>query len=46
MDEWNYSGASSLPYDTVVDQRKRFFEGIHFRGIKELLNDSKVKDIV
>lgn len=46
MDEWNYSGASALPYDIVVDQRKRFFDGVHFRRIKELLNDSKLDTMV
>ena len=46
MDEWNYSGASAVPLDKVLDQRSRFFNGVHFRTIEELLNDAEKLEIV
>ncbi|KAI5898200.1 NAD(P)-binding protein [Schizophyllum commune H4-8] len=40
MDEWNYTGASALPWDKVESQRRRFFRDIKFRTVRELLEDA------
>lgn len=46
MDEWNYSGASAVPWDRVVAQREKYFLGVKFRTVEELLEDGKVVDII
>ncbi|KAF5368884.1 hypothetical protein D9758_003100 [Tetrapyrgos nigripes] len=40
MDEWNITGASAVPWDIVVAQREKYFEGIKFRSIRELMEDA------
>lgn len=46
MDEWNVTGASAVPWEVVERQREKYFKGIKFRGIGELLEDSKTMDVV
>ena len=46
MDEWNVTGASAVPWDEVVRQREKYFRGIKFRSIIELLNDREKAGIV
>lgn len=41
MDEWNYSGASSPPLDKVLEQRTRYFSGLKFRTIRELMEEGE-----
>ncbi|KAL1740770.1 hypothetical protein HDZ31DRAFT_46842, partial [Schizophyllum fasciatum] len=40
MDEWNYTGASALPWDKVEAQRQKFFAGVKFRTVRELLEEA------
>lgn len=40
MDEWNVVGASAVPMDRVLEQRERFFSGVKFRELRELLEDA------
>jgi len=40
MDEWNYSGASAVPWDRVLEAREKYFPGIRFRGIEEFIRDA------
>ncbi|PLB54030.1 hypothetical protein P170DRAFT_431727 [Aspergillus steynii IBT 23096] len=42
MDEWNVIGASAVPMDRVLEHRERFFSGVKFRGLRELLEDAFV----
>ncbi|TPX19196.1 hypothetical protein DIZ76_016982 [Coccidioides immitis] len=49
MDEWNITGASAVPMDMVMRQREKFFSGLKFRGIEDLLEDGlggKLKGMV
>lgn len=46
MDEWNVTGASAPPIVKVQEQQERFFHGIHFRGIEEVLVDAGRSDKV
>lgn len=46
MDEWNVTGASAVPWGEVERQREKFFKGVKFRSIEELLEDSKTMDVV
>ena len=46
MDEWNVLGASALPSAKVTEQREKYFKGVKFRTVKELLEDAKSMEIV
>lgn len=46
MDEWNVTGACAVPWDEVVRQREKYFRGIKFRSIAELLKDGEKAGIV
>ncbi|KAK7034502.1 hypothetical protein VNI00_012349 [Paramarasmius palmivorus] len=46
MDEWNVTGASAVPQDVALKQREKFFKGIKFRSIQELMEDALVADKV
>ncbi|PGH15275.1 hypothetical protein AJ80_05628 [Polytolypa hystricis UAMH7299] len=46
MDEWNVAGASAVPWSEVERQREKFFKGIKFRAIRELLEDGEKVGIV
>ena len=46
MDEWNVTGASAVPWEDVARQREKYFKGIQFRSIEELLEDAKTMDVV
>ncbi len=41
MDLWNETGAACVPFDIVQAQRKKYFQGVHFRSIQELVRDAK-----
>ncbi|KAL0062103.1 hypothetical protein AAF712_011030 [Marasmius tenuissimus] len=41
MDEWNVTGASAVPWDIVMRQRERYFDGIGFRSIQQLMKDAE-----
>lgn len=43
MDEWNVTGVSAPPMEIVLRQREKFFQGVRFRGIKEVLRDGFVR---
>jgi swainsonine biosynthesis oxidoreductase SwnR len=36
-----YSGASRLPREKVLAQRRKYFAGLHFRDVEELLNEAE-----
>ncbi|KAL1959572.1 hypothetical protein VTO42DRAFT_1607 [Malbranchea cinnamomea] len=46
MDEWNVTGASAVPWNEVLRQRQKYFQGIKFRSIAELLKDGETLTIV
>jgi hypothetical protein len=39
MDMWNATGAAGLPTYKVEAQKAKFFSGLHFRSIEDLLNE-------
>jgi len=41
MDLWNANGASAVPKNRVEAQRKKYFKGIHFRGVEELIREGE-----
>lgn len=41
MDEWNITGASAVPWDLVLEQREKYFCGIKFRTVQELMEDAE-----
>ncbi|KAK7463121.1 hypothetical protein VKT23_007706 [Stygiomarasmius scandens] len=43
MDEWNVTGASAVPLEVALEQRNKYFEGIKFRSIQELMEDAADK---
>ena len=43
MDEWNVTGASAVPLEVALKQRNKYFEGIKFRSIRELMEDAADK---
>ncbi|TRM66250.1 hypothetical protein BD626DRAFT_487180 [Schizophyllum amplum] len=40
MDEWNYTGASALPWPKVEAQRRTLFPDVQFRTVRQLLEDA------
>lgn len=46
MDEWNITGASAVPWEKVLAQRRKYFEGIRFRTVEEVLQDADIMGIV
>jgi swainsonine biosynthesis oxidoreductase SwnR len=46
MDEWNVTGAACVPWDIVLRQRERYFKGLRFREIEELLEDAERMELV
>lgn len=41
IDEWSLDGGSSVPMDEALQQRQRYFQGVHFRTIDEILTSAK-----
>jgi hypothetical protein len=46
MDLWNATGAAGLPKHKVKEQREKFFQGIHFTNIRELIKKANNSEIV
>lgn len=46
MDEWNVTGASAVPWELVLEQREKYFKGIRFRTVDEILKDAEVMERV
>jgi hypothetical protein len=46
MDLWNALGAAGLPEKEVIIQKEKYFIGIHFRGIEELIHDAETMKTV
>lgn len=46
MDLWNATGASSLPINKVEEQRKKYFNDIHFSTIEEYIKTAENADHV
>ena len=41
MDEWSYLGGTAVPHEEALQQRQKYFEGIKFRTIDDILADGK-----
>ena len=46
MDLWNATGAAGLPTDKVLKQREKYFRGIHFTTIRELIEKAQRSETV
>lgn len=43
MDLWNANGASGIPEDKKIQQREKYFQGIKFRTVENLIEEGKIK---
>ncbi|KAH7145567.1 hypothetical protein B0J13DRAFT_443352, partial [Dactylonectria estremocensis] len=46
MEEWSILGGSALPMEEAIQQREKYFQGVRFRDIEELLESSKSMQII
>ncbi|OJK04315.1 hypothetical protein ASPACDRAFT_48877 [Aspergillus aculeatus ATCC 16872] len=45
-EEWTISGATACPKEKTLRQREKFFAGMHFTTVQELLNRAEVEERV